>query len=372
MEFYIEGEIKDDDLSGKVYGVDDQLDVLGWVFRNKHNVKVYAVKCKICANDAELFQSGIFLMSRLSLMQDREPCGCSKNRRYTEEQYKILCKRKFTELGYEFIDFAEPFHGMKTKLRARCDKHGVWESTMLFGLLDSDNRCSKCCHEERAIRVTLSDEDLIKSVVKTGLFNEGTKFTISDRIFNRKARKFLNVYCPICEDSYEALVYDLRKGKKRCACGSNQPKQAYLSILKDNGVPVAAKFGITNNYSRRVRTQERLGTYEVEEIGLWEFENSYLCNKAEKACKDTLSCGIVSRNDFSDGYTETTKLDNIDKIVKIYEEYGGVSITDEYMSKALLKDINKAILSCNKLLKHVDFEYYESVRSIRQKLNKMR
>lgn len=44
----------------------------------------------------------------------------------------------------------------------------------------------------------------------------------------------------------------------------------------------------------------------------------------KKQCKDMLKCKLFSKSEVSDGYTETTSLENIEKIVQIYESNGGI------------------------------------------------
>ena len=49
----------------------------------------------------------------------------------------------------------------------------------------------------------------------------------------------------------------------------------------------------------------------------------------QRGCRRELDCGVLSKEEFPDGYTETTWVYNLDKIVEIYERNGGVKI-DKY------------------------------------------
>lgn len=64
----------------------------------------------------------------------------------------------------------------------------------------------------------------------------------------------------------------------------------------------------------------------MENIGIWEFDNSISCKKAERVLKNIMDCGVISKELFPDGHSETTHINNIDIIIKVYEEYGGVKL----------------------------------------------
>lgn len=89
---------------------------------------------------------------------------------------------------------------------------------------------------------------------------------------------------------------------------------------------VGLKFGISKDVHRRFMGQQNLTSLTLENIGVWEFQDSASCKTAERVLKNTLFCGIISKELLPDGHSETTYLNNIDNIIKIYEEYGGIKL----------------------------------------------
>lgn len=89
---------------------------------------------------------------------------------------------------------------------------------------------------------------------------------------------------------------------------------------------MAIKFGVATNSDLRIREQNYNNKVKMERIGLYRFETTKLCKAAEKACKDTLQCCVVSKSDMPDGWTETVALTDYDKVVSIYERFGGVRV----------------------------------------------
>lgn len=135
------------------------------------------------------------------------------------------------------------------------------------------------------------------------------------------------VYCNDCKKSFN-VSYDNHINKQR-GCpyekGRNQ-KQSYIFLVSDNGVPVAIKSGIANNYKDRLYRQNKKSVFEVTLIGVWGYETSVSCKMAEKVVNSSFERGIMSKRDYPDGFNETLSLENLDAVVNIYEEHGGVKI----------------------------------------------
>lgn len=55
-------------------------------------------------------------------------------------------------------------------------------------------------------------------------------------------------------------------------------------------------------------------------------ESIFNLEQAERECKEQLECGVVLKRDMPDGWTETTYVYNLEKIVEIYERNGGVKV----------------------------------------------
>ena len=91
---------------------------------------------------------------------------------------------------------------------------------------------------------------------------------------------------------------------------------------------MAVKFGIANNAIIRNRQQNRTSVYPVKGCGVWEFETKGDCVSAERECKQTLECGILTKEEMPDGWSETVDVKDLEKIISIYEKHGGVRIED--------------------------------------------
>lgn len=83
------------------------------------------------------------------------------------------------------------------------------------------------------------------------------------------------------------------------------------------------KFGIANDSEKRLQAQNSRNAFQMVRIANFVFESVETCRAAEKACKTQLECLVINKFQMVDGYTETTGLENYQKIVEIYESFGG-------------------------------------------------
>ena len=97
-----------------------------------------------------------------------------------------------------------------------------------------------------------------------------------------------------------------------------------MNIVVDGGYAVAIKFGISNNSTQRLKQQQCKCTYGITKHSVYKFPDVSSCKKAERECKMELECGVLLKYDMPDGYTETTWVYNLEKIIEIYERNGGI------------------------------------------------
>ena len=116
----------------------------------------------------------------------------------------------------------------------------------------------------------------------------------------------------------------LLRGGLPCNCKRNRQQQAYINLIKDGDLVIAVKFGIANNAKNRIRSQITNSVYSVVNHAVYEFPSRLLCLRAERECKQTLVCGVITKLEMKDGYTETTQPSNLNSIIEIYERNGGV------------------------------------------------
>ena len=109
--------------------------------------------------------------------------------------------------------------------------------------------------------------------------------------------------------------------------GKNQQK-CYINLVEDNNnTPLALKIGIAKDPDVRIIGQNNKNLFQMSQMSVYEFPTVQDCKDAEKACLTELKCGILNERELKDGHTETTSILNYDKVVSIYERFGGVKVS---------------------------------------------
>ena len=135
------------------------------------------------------------------------------------------------------------------------------------------------------------------------------------------------VQCYECGEIKETIAASLNKGTKSCACGRLRQNYAYISLISEDGIPLGVKFGITARPKERHKEQDKKSLFDVSLLFVYKFSKVDDCKSAELEVKKMISCGIFNKEEIPDGYTETTGLNNIDNIIKIYKQFGGEMVT---------------------------------------------
>ena len=326
----IEGELLQDDWSMQRlrFGKENQLQVVGWngLYGNP---KKYILKCGICATDPEMFRDGYFASAKGHLLREIIPCGCAEKYKWGESQYKLRLTRIGKVKGFEFIGWKNDFSVVKdTVCVMECSKDG---HSIAYGLLSwvldirQDNfGCLQC--KSDAVRNSRRKDDsyMINTFMNTGAYHPDTVFTRSPRKDSYGWLKYWYMYCPDCNSTGEGHVVGIYQGARSCECSNKRQTQAYINLIKDSGETIAIKFGIAIYSDHRIKTQQTYCIYEMENYGVWKFESVIDCKAAERTCSTTLQRGVLSKEEMKDGHTETTYPINIERIIEIYESYGGV------------------------------------------------
>ena len=112
-------------------------------------------------------------------------------------------------------------------------------------------------------------------------------------------------------------------------------KIGYINIIFDNNLPIGLKYGIETIIGLRAIQQNGTSAFDVVRIKTYLFETADNCRSAELECKKLFqkenmkthkTKGIFTKKELPDGYTETTTIKNLDKIIEIYTKWGGVEI----------------------------------------------
>lgn len=114
-------------------------------------------------------------------------------------------------------------------------------------------------------------------------------------------------------DKHQGNPYDAGK----CAT------YTYIHVIMDSGVCVGVKYGKETVKGNRVSKQNLNSIFDIKPMYSYRFPSVGNCTNAENECKRQF-CPIFTKREVGDGYTETTTPNNIDKIIAIYEKWGGV------------------------------------------------
>lgn len=305
MNFY-EGDLNCLGLSNHVGKTFNSLFVLGRI----KGTTCHVVKCEICQEDGELFKDAIFKIETSHLLRDCKPCGCSTQPKWELWQKRIRIERKLNNLNFKLLSLNE------SECIIMCPFHGELKAKSIDSVLRG-KFCKFCGHKIIGKAQEKSDSTHIDDFLSAGTFPIGTKFL-------KISAKRWQVSCGDCGETYSGLLSNLKNGAKGCSCSKFSPVYGYIHLISDNGLPLCLKFGITNNPRRREINQSSRTVYDLESIGLWKFDNTAACKNAEKEIKSSVKCGLLDKREMEDGFTETTSLLELDKIMKIYENNGGV------------------------------------------------
>lgn len=313
---------------GDRVGNKDQLEIVS-ILTEKGKRRRYTVKCHICCLDQELHGDATYTVFISNITSRKAmPCGCSSAPKWTEEQYKILVKREADRRGFIFKGwYGEYKKNQGTKLILECPLHGVWKLTNINGFLSAGSGCPKCARDVVENVIRKSNEEATYEFLTSGVFHPDTKFWRSDSENKDGYKLYWKVYCPVCDSVAEAVASSLKRGSLPCRCSSQHNQNIfYVYAVYDKTIPVALKFGITNNPKTRGDALQSGCVYAIKLVGLWEFDDSYICRKTETTLKRLVYCGTLSREEMRIGWTETTSVYNLEKIIKIVEDNGGIRI----------------------------------------------
>lgn len=369
--------------------------------KNKSGQKIYECICEACfMNDPELFKFPI-LRTPTQLKLGNTNCLCSgEHILWTEYQYEVLCRRKAEENNYNFLGFDGEYKESKTKVLMECQKHGVWDSLTISGLIYSGYGCPSCRKDKLAYINKKDDDEMINSFLSTGKYKEGTLFKRSDRTNSLGNLCYWDYTCPVCStDEYVKAglcsgVFSIShscaiKGKLSCRCakggkkltksqmefklnkilaqegctfnkwkdgfknsfskfewtcqnghvclssvsnyinnntrcnnclnkGFNLSKTASLYIVEwYSDCDKFIKFGITNNeIIKRVKQQKRKApSLDFRVIAEYSFQTGEEALILEDKIKEYFTCGVVRKEIFEDGFTETINYKDLPKLL---------------------------------------------------------
>lgn len=302
--------------------LNDKYKSVGYFCKNKSHTYI-VVLCKDCLNDKQLYGDGLFYSYLGNLKKDYLCCGCNKRFSYNEQQSKIIVERLCKKLEYTLIGWKEKFKGVHTKMSLSCPKHGIWSTTTISNFISKNTGCPSCGIDIVKNLTKKSDEDMILNFEKRGKISKGSSYSRSDKLTAKGHIGYWDVTCNNCGESNTVLDCNILAGRVPCSCSKRKFNFSYINLVYDNENCVACKFGITNNAERRLSELQAGCKFRLENFGVWSYKNGSNCKNAEVKVKNTMVCGVISKDDMIIGYTETTSLKDIDNIIHIFESYGG-------------------------------------------------
>lgn len=293
---------------------DGKLEVVGIV--GKHGTAAtFKVTCTECSKDPELFPDGYFVSLKGSLIKGQKPCGCSKKPEWCDWQYLIIARRAVKD---RFIvhGFSEEFHGNTTKLNLECLKDGHKWTARINDIINGGKGCPKCAGvyrptEQEALQKCIDickemDYDVVG--FPNGYKNQRSRFEYICKIHGKHQVRYTNF---------------VNTGSRCSGCaitGYSTSKQGTFYVYKwtkDNHGFI--KFGITNQKElSRIKKQKRETEYKYKKVWSATFEDGSIPLHIENYIKNSgIEIGIMSKEEFPDGFTETTYVDNLDVLDRL-------------------------------------------------------
>lgn len=238
------------------------------------------------------------------------------------EDYLAACNVKALDLGLVLHGISGEYKGCLSKLMLECKEHGIWETTIINDFLNKSRGCTVCRYEKP--KHAKPDSVMSEKFMSSGGFAQGTIFERSDKITSYRSKPYWWVTCGKCGDKYESENSNLTRGSIACQCSIFRQKECYINSVSDFGTVIALKFGIAKNSDARLKQQQKSCVFQVDKMVVYKFENYQDCLNAERAVRNSLECGVISKSDMPDGYTETTNIRHYETICEIYAKMGGL------------------------------------------------
>ncbi|EAM1281456.1 hypothetical protein H9U17_001015 [Salmonella enterica] len=245
------------------------------------------------------------------------------------EKFNLICN------GIEESEYLNQYSMIKVSC-AECMQ--PLKSVRYDKLISRGRVCRECSHakviaareqekkdkeaERLANRIEHITDSVNKRNAETGYVLEGVEGDIFSQQFKIKQ------YCP--EHDHRFVVsWDSFKGGTKgckycctCAFRTDIPVYFYIQTLDDRYI----KFGVTNRkVERRMIEQQRESVFSHELVTSYRFMNGVYADKLERLIKQRFKCGVVSRRDMRDGYTETLPIKELPNLITMTHEFVSVS-----------------------------------------------
>lgn len=250
-------------------------------------------------------------------------CKCAGTLPLTEQIALQKCIDICNEMDYDVVGFPNGYKNNKSRFEYICKVHGK-QSIRYSNFVDNNRRCYKCQHEsaKNKLRKPLEKafDDCSKLCQEFGYIPVG----FLDGYVNAKSK--FTYQCLL--HGFKSVTYNSFTTKKTkcpdCAVnGYSTSKQGTFYVYqwtKDDHSFI--KFGITNQkLISRIKQQKRETEYKYRKIWSATFEDGSIPLYIENFIKGSeLIRGVVDKEEFADGFTETVRVENLVALENIIVE----------------------------------------------------
>ncbi|EPC8643176.1 GIY-YIG nuclease family protein [Escherichia coli] len=243
------------------------------------------------------------------------------------QKYNVVCT------GVEFGEYVN--QNCMVKLSCACcgDDLGT---TKFYSFIERGRVCRECSkaktrakeEAEKIVRLNGRVDEVYNQIIER---NQETGFILREIVGDMQGSHFIiRQRCPIHNHNFSVTWRSFKGGTKGCkycntsAFRTDIPVYFYIQSLDDRYI----KFGVTNRkVERRMIEQQRESVFTHRLIKSFRFSKGEHASKLEKLIKTKYECGVVSRDDLRDGYTETLPFEALPEII---------TITNKMISESIL------------------------------------
>ena len=186
-------------------------------------------------------QHGDFMMTYQNVKKGHRCPGCNAEKGYVQKKTYEQVKEYIKSRGFTLLTPKSDYVDRYTKLKIKCDKHGVFEQS--YDLFQPTKYgCRKCSYEHLSGRPSSLDIGIIKDYV------ESRGYKLLDTEYIGDNHQLMHMICP----KHGEFTMQLRKLREGCGC---QKCGKEIRIMKNSGSKCKAWKGGITSLVRHLRSQ---------------------------------------------------------------------------------------------------------------------
>lgn len=266
--------------------------------------------------------NNIFLTIGKNVLRGRtNSCGCKKSERIknlnTKAKTTVEKALKITHPHYDVINYGGSATSLSEIYCKVCQHKFLAAPSQVYG-----GRGKTPCKCSTTYRRTGLEYE---AIAETSCAKKGLIFLGFDSI-KPTATTRVKYKCTYCEKINLTRLDHIRSGTGCRSCSGSNQKQVYIFSVKDQDITIAYKYGIANDYKKRESKQNRVSVYGVSVLKVFEYETSDECRYTEYLISKEVDKNLLTKQEYPDGFTETTGTENLDIILKIHQERNGIEL----------------------------------------------